>query len=68
MKLTISCQTCGKILMIAEKDNFSDEDISMYKQSSSCDTLVIENAIDEDGNVINIYDGTANVIATKTQV
>lgn len=66
MKLTVTCQTCGKILSVVEKDNFSNEDISMYQQSVSCDTLQGVGE-DDDGNPVNIYDGNSNIQTTKTQ-
>lgn len=65
MKLTVTCQTCGKILSIAEKDNFSDEDIGMYEQNVSCDTLQ-GTTVDDEGNTVNVYDGSANIQASKT--
>lgn len=65
MKLTITCQICGKILTIIEKDQVSDEDVNLYSQSSSCDT--IQGAgVDGYGNPITLYDGQANIQATKT--
>ncbi len=65
MKLTISCQICGKILSIAEKDAFTDEDINMYQQSLSCDTLQSV-GVDDDGNPVNVYDGNERVQVSKT--
>lgn len=66
MKLTISCQTCGKILSIIEKDSFTDDDVSMYQQSSYCDTVSGEGS-DDDGNTITLYDGQSNIQTTKIQ-
>lgn len=65
MKLTITCQTCNKILTVVEKDNFSQSDIDMYEASLSCDT-VQKSSFDDDGNPVVVYDGSDNIQATKT--
>ena len=57
MKLTITCQICGKILTKVEKDQISDDDIQMYESACSCDT------VQDDGITI---DGQTNIQATKT--
>lgn len=66
MKLTVSCQVCGKILTIVEKDSFTDDDVNMYEQSVSCDT-VQGTTTDDDGNIITVYDGQSNIQASKLQ-
>lgn len=66
MKLTVSCQICGKILAVIEKDNFTSDDVNMYEQSSSCDT-VQGTDVDEDGNAFTVYDGQSSIQATKLQ-
>lgn len=67
MKLTITCQICGKILTEIEKDQISDDDVNMYGQASFCDTVQGE-GLDDDGNPITLYDGQSNIQVTKTQV
>jgi hypothetical protein len=64
MKLTVSCQTCGRTIAIAEKDNFTDDDINMYQIGSSCqvDGPIIQ--FDANGNIIP--SGATNIVATKT--
>lgn len=37
MKLTVTCQECGGILLVVEKDVITDEDIQMYEDSCSCE-------------------------------
>jgi hypothetical protein len=50
IKLTVSCQICGKILAEIEKDEMiSQDDIDMYQQNTVCPD-----------------DGNDNVIAVKT--
>lgn len=66
MRLTISCQVCGKILSIIEKDQITDNDVSTYISTNSCDT-VSGSTIDEDENTIILYDGQTNIQATKIQ-
>lgn len=57
MKLTVTCQLCGKILSVIQKDQITNEDIDMYKSSSFCDTL-------QDDGVTK--DGQTNVQVAKT--
>ena len=58
MKLTVSCQLCGKVLLIAEKDdNFSADDINNYEQSCFCTTL------QSDGVT---QDGQSSIVVSKT--
>jgi hypothetical protein len=57
MKLTVTCQICGKVLSIVQKDVIDNDDISMYELSSSCDTLQIDGVT---------LDGQTDVQATKT--
>ena len=55
MKLTISCQTCGKILSTVEKpENFSSDDINMYEQSVSCDTLQADGVTQDGQSAIQV--------------
>lgn len=61
MKLSVSCQICGKVLCIIEKDNITDDDVNLYETTCSCDTV---QGVDADGNLI--YDGQSNIQATKT--
>lgn len=65
MKLTITCQTCGKTLSVVEKDQISDSDIAMYEAASNCDT-VQSTYTDDDGNLVTVYDSNSNIQATKT--
>lgn len=65
MKLTVSCQICGKVLSTVSKDQISDDDVVMYEAGSSCDT-VSSVSTDDDGNQIIIYDGQTSIQATKT--
>jgi hypothetical protein len=65
MKLTVSCQTCGKVLAVIDKDQVTSDDVNMYEQSSSCDTIASE-SFDENGNPIIVYDGNSNIQATMT--
>jgi hypothetical protein len=58
MKLSITCQNCGKLLASIEKDeDFNSSDIDMYKQSVSCSTL------QSDGTTL---DGQDSIQVTKT--
>jgi len=66
MKLTVTCQTCGKILSVIEKDQITLEDLDMYAQSSSCDT-VAGTTTDDDGNSVTVYDGQTNIQTTMTR-
>lgn len=65
MKLTITCQVCGKVLCIIEKDQISDADIAMYQAGSYCDT-VVDTITDEDGNTVTLFDAQTSIQATKT--
>jgi hypothetical protein len=71
MKLTITCQTCGKILSVIEKDQITQDDIMRYEAGSFCDTVSgTENILDDQNNVIgtvDTYDGIGNIQATMTQ-
>lgn len=66
MKLTITCQACGKVLATVQKNQVTQDDINMYEASSSCDTVAGE-SVDDTGNPITLYDGQANIQATMTQ-
>jgi hypothetical protein len=57
MKLTVTCQLCGKTLAVVEKDHITDDDIAMYEVSASCDT------VQADGITL---DGQEDIQATKT--
>jgi hypothetical protein len=65
MNLTVTCQTCGKILSVVQKDQISQDDITSYEQNSFCNT-VQGTGTDDDGNPITIYDGQTNIQATMT--
>jgi hypothetical protein len=45
MKLNVSCQICGKVLVEVEKDEFSDEDVLNYEQNCSCEDDGQENIV-----------------------
>lgn len=65
MTLTITCQTCGKILASVSKDQITNDDVTMYEANSSCDTVQGQ-GVDGDGNPITLYDGQSSIQATKT--
>lgn len=69
MKLTVSCQKCGKILSVVEKDQISNDDIAMYQSNAFCDTVQgIVDVEDEEGNITptTVYDAQDSILATKT--
>ncbi len=66
MKLTVTCQTCGKILSVVSKDQVSQQDIIDYQTNSYCNTVAGE-SVDADGNPIIVYDGQSNIQATMTK-
>lgn len=77
MKITVICQKCGTVISVIEKDQVSDEDLNMYKNSSSCSTDDIYNTVpilddngdpelDENQNPITQVVRTSFVIAVKT--
>lgn len=45
MKLTISCQICGTILSVVEKDAITQEDLADYGANSSC--TVVTNGVED---------------------
>lgn len=58
MKLIVTCQLCGQILSVIQKDSdFSADDINMYEQACFCDT------VQDDGVTI---DGQTSIQVTKT--
>ena len=57
MQLKITCQLCGKVIAQIQKDVITDDDITMYEESSSCDT------VQADGVTL---DGQTAIQATKT--
>lgn len=63
MNLSISCQACGKILAVVEKDQVTQDDIIMYEAGAFCQTIAGE-TVDSDGNSIPVYDGQTNIQAT----
>lgn len=65
MKLTVSCQICGRILAISEKDDFSDSEISMYENSCSCEIDGPFPQYDDEGDLLP--PDTSNIIAVKTK-
>lgn len=70
MKITVSCQKCGKILAIAEKDVVEQADLDMYMNSCACDTdgpFPPVMGLDGDGNPIELEPAVENIIiAVKT--
>jgi hypothetical protein len=56
-KMTVSCQLCGKILTVIEKETISAEDLSDGVLNSYCET---------DGQV-QIHNGQLNIIAVRTK-
>jgi hypothetical protein len=64
MKLTVSCQICGRIIAVAEKDNFSADDINMYQNQSSCEVDGPFQQYDGDGNPLPL--DTSNIVVSKT--
>jgi len=57
MQLKVSCQICGQVLMTAENNNFSQDDINMYEQACWCTTL------QSDGVT---QDGQSGLVISKT--
>lgn len=65
MKINVICQTCGKLLASAEKDQVSQSDLDMYVAGSSCATdgpFPAVMGIDEEGSPIEIEPAVANTI------
>jgi hypothetical protein len=66
MKLSITCQTCGRTISIIEKDSISQDDIDNYSTSSSCEVDGPFQQYDDDGNPLPM--DYSNIVATKTLV
>lgn len=70
MKLTVTCQSCGKLLSVVEKDQISQEDIEQYRTSSYCDTVKGTAEVDDGmGGTMTILvsDGQDDIQITKTE-
>ena len=57
MKLTVTCQLCGKVLSVVEKDQVTEQDIQDYESMMSCST------VQSDGVTV---DGQSDIQVTKT--
>jgi hypothetical protein len=55
MKLTVTCQICGTILTVIQKNTVTAEDIAEYEANTSCD--VVTNGV---------QDGQQDIQATMT--
>lgn len=64
MKLTVSCQICGRILSICEKDQITQDDMNSYSSNSSCQVDGPFQQFDDEGNLLPL--DTSNIVATKT--
>lgn len=64
MKLTVSCQICGTILSMVEKDTVSQDDINSYIANSSCSMDGPFQQYDDQGNALPL--DTSNIAAVKT--
>lgn len=53
MKLTTSCQVCGTILSVVEKDMVTQDDINNYQQNSSC-SVTTNGTVDGQTNIESI--------------
>lgn len=65
MKLTVSCKDCGRIILLAEKDDFQDDEIQNYENSCSCEVDGPFQEYDEDGNPLSM--DFSNIVAVKTK-
>jgi hypothetical protein len=64
MKLTVSCQICGRTISVVEKCDISQDDMNSYVANSSCQVDGPFQQYDEDGNPLPL--DTSNIVATKT--
>lgn len=64
MKLTVSCQICGRVISICEKDSFSQYDMDNAVATSSCQVDGPFPSVDDEGNPLPL--DTSNIVATKT--
>lgn len=64
MLLTVSCQICGKILCVVDKDSVSQQDINDYTLGSSCSVDGPFQQYDDQGNPLPL--DTSNIAAVKT--
>lgn len=71
MKITVSCQKCGKILALAEKDLVTQDDLNMYMSTCVCDTdgpFPPVMGVGEDNNPIQLEPAVENtIIAVMTE-
>ena len=64
MKLTITCQICGRTISTIEKCDISQDDIDTYSNNSSCQVDGPFQQYDDDGNPLPM--DYSNIVATKT--
>lgn len=64
MKLTISCQICGRTISVVEKCDVTQDDMTSYAANSSCQVDGPFQQYDVDGNPLPL--DTSNIVATKT--
>ncbi len=71
MKITVSCQKCGRILAQAEKDVVTQDDLDMYMANCSCQydgPFPPVMGLDDQGNPIELEPAVANtIIAVMTE-
>jgi len=71
MKITVSCQKCGRILAIAEKDVVTQDDLDMYMASCSCQfdgPFPAVMGLDDQGDPIVVTPAVENtIIAVMTK-
>lgn len=64
MKLTVSCQICGRVISAVEKPEVSQDDITSYVNNSSCQMDGPFQEYDDQGNALPM--DFSNIVATKT--
>lgn len=64
MKLTVSCQICGRVISLCEKDQISQSDMDSAIAISSCEVDGPFQQYDDQGNSLPL--DTSNIVATKT--
>jgi hypothetical protein len=71
MKITVSCQKCGRVLAVAEKDVVTQDDLNMYMASCSCQFDGPFPAVmgpDDEGNYVELEPAISNtIIAVMTE-
>lgn len=63
MKLTITCQICGRMISSIEKCDISQDDINNYSTNSTCEVDGPFQQYDDEGNPIPV--DYSNIVATK---